>query len=81
MTRPKGSKNKSNEIEEKRYTGIFLIDSGLKVPFDISEINAGNDFEELETALWPYNKGDIIWLGEGDNIFLRADKVIGWQID
>ena len=30
---------------------------------------------------FPFEKDDIIWLGENSEIKLRADKVIGWEIN
>lgn len=69
--------------KQKRYRGYFLIDSGLKVPFDISEEDGG---EEFNLSLYgnmefPYEKGDVIWFGEDSNLKLLADRVIGWDIN
>ena len=68
--------------KETRYEGYFLMDSGLKVPFDISEGDGGEDFSiSLYGNLkFPFEKDEIIWLGEDNDLKLRADKVIGWEI-
>jgi len=29
---------------------------------------------------FPFEKGDIIWLGEESDLKLLSDKVIGWDI-
>lgn len=75
------SKVKS-ELNEERYKGYFLMDSGLKVPFDISEEDGGEDFSILlcGNMKFPFEKGDVIWLGEDSNLKILADRIIGWDI-
>jgi len=75
---------KTKQIQrEKRYNGYFLMDSGLKIPFDISEEDGGENFSIslYGNMEFPFDKNDIIWLGEDSGLKLRADKVIGWEID
>lgn len=77
--------NKKKKIEEKetRYSGYFLMDSGLKVDFDISE-NDGGDYFSIAlygNGKWPFEKGGIIWLGEDKDVKILADRVIGWDIN
>jgi len=45
---------------KKRHNGYFLMDSGLKIPFE---------------------KGEIVWLGEDNNLKILADRIVGWDID
>lgn len=85
MGRPKGSLNK-NKIEETqketRYQGYFLMDSGFKVPFDISEEDGGDAFaiSLYGNMEFPWVKGDVIWLGENENVKILADRILGWDI-
>ena len=69
--------------KEVRYEGYFLMDSGLKVPFYISEEDGGENFSLslYGNVEFPFEKDDVIWLGEDSNLILRADKVVGWEID
>lgn len=69
--------------KEKWYSGYFLMDSGLKVPFDISEEVGGEDFRIslYGNMEFPFEKGDIIWLGEESEVRILADRIIGWNID
>ena len=66
-----------------RYKGYFLMDSGAKVNFDISEEDGGEKFSEslYGNMDFPFNDDDIVWLGENSNLKLRADKIIGWDIN
>lgn len=69
--------------QEKRYEGYFLMDSGLKVFFDISEDEGGENFSVslYGNSAFPFKQGDVIWLGEDSDLRLLADKVIGWDIN
>ena len=68
--------------KEKRYEGYFLMDSGLKVGFDISEEDGGENFSISLCGNYefPFEKGKSIWLGEDKNVNLLVDRIIGWQI-
>jgi len=70
-------------IKEKRYYGYFLMDSGLKVKFDISEEDGGENFSVslYGNGEFPFKKGDVIWLGEENDVKILVDRIIGWQID
>ena len=73
-----------NKLEiEKRYDGYFLMDSGLKVPFDISEEDGGEDFSIFlyRNMKFPFKKEDVVWLGEDENVKILADRIIGWDIN
>lgn len=74
--------SKKIQKEEIRYEGYFLMDSGLKIPFDISEEDGGENFSlYLDGNLeWPFEKGDVIWLGRNNELRLLTDKIIGWYI-
>lgn len=66
--------------KEKRYEGYFLMDCGLKIPFDISEENGGDKFKELCWDLkFSWEKGDTIWLGE--ELQIIVDKIVGFSIN
>ena len=69
--------------KETRYEGYFLMDSGLKIPFDISEEDGGNNFSIslYGNMEFPFEKGDFIWLGEDNDMKILADRVIGWSIN
>jgi len=80
MSRPKGSKNKNSQEKEKRYAGYFIMESGLKLKFDISEENGGDDFEAMLVSEYPFDESELVWLGETDDCFIRAKKIIGFYI-
>lgn len=69
--------------KEVRYNGYFLMDSGFKVEFDISKEDGGDNFEVslYGNMEWPFEKGDVIWLGEESDLRILADRVIGWDIE
>jgi len=69
--------------KEKYYVGYFLMDSGLKIPFEISEEGGGDDFSVslYGNMEFPWGKGDIIYLGESSNLKILAEKIVGWEID
>ena len=67
--------------QETRYEGYFLMDSGLKVSFDISEDEGGEAFSKMYDSQFPYEKGDSIWLGECDDCFILVDRIIGFNIN
>lgn len=69
--------------KEKRYQGYFLMDSGLKVPFDISEEDGDANFaiSLYGNMEFPWIKGDVIWLGEDVDMKILADRIIGWDIN
>lgn len=69
--------------KEKRYSGYFLMDSGLKVKFDVSEEEGGENFSVslCGNFEFPFEKGDKVWLGEDNNCFILVDRIIGWQIE
>jgi hypothetical protein len=78
------SKKIQEKIEkETRYNGYFLMDSGLKIPFDISEDDGGEIFSVslYGNMEFPFEKGDVIWLGENTDIKILADRIIGWDIN
>ena len=29
----------------------------------------------------PFEKGEIVWLGEDNNLKILADRIVGWDID
>jgi hypothetical protein len=68
---------------EKRYNGYFLMDSGLKIPFDISEEEGGENFSIslYGNMQFPFEKGEVIWLGEKSNFYILADRIVGWDIN
>ena len=74
---------KSKIQKEKRYEGYFLMDSGLKVPFDISEEDGGENFSVslYGNMEFPFEKGEVIWLGEDKDMKILADRIIGWNIN
>ena len=64
-----------------RYEGYFLIDSGLKIEFDISAEEGGEHFELLYgNSEFTWKKGDAIWLGEENDYLILADRIIGFSI-
>jgi len=67
---------------QKGYVGYFLIDSGLKVKFDVTEEEGGEEFSLYlyGNCEFPWEKGDSIWLGEEADYYILADRVIGWSI-
>ena len=69
--------------KEIRYKGYFLMDSGLKIPFDISEEDGGEKFaiSLYGNIKFPFEKGEIVWLGEDNNLKILADRIVGWDID
>ena len=72
---------KIKEEKEIRYYGYFIVDSGIKIPFDISKEDGSDKFISLLNLVFPFEQDEIIWLGEESNIFLRANKVVGWNIE
>jgi hypothetical protein len=30
---------------------------------------------------FPFVKGDVIWLGEEENVKILADRIVGWDIN
>jgi len=70
---------------EKRYYGYFIIDSGLKVHFDVSREDNGEYFDKFEFLYnhnkFPWEKGEVIWLGKENDYFILADRVIGFYIN
>lgn len=86
MGRPKGAKNKSKQLEQEKivhYCGHFLMDSGLKIEFDVptDEVDE-KEFEEMvNNARFPDN-GNVLYLGNSaDTPFLRRQKIVGYEID
>lgn len=73
---------KKKTIVEKGYRGYFLMDSGVKIPFDISEEDGGENFSIslYGNSIFPFEKGEVIWLGEGSNLKLLSDRIIGWDM-
>ena len=69
--------------KEKRYSGYFLMDSGLKLKFDVSEEEGGENFSMslYGNYEFPYEKGDTIWLGGNDDVKILVDRIIGWSIN
>ena len=69
--------------KEKKYVGYFLMDTGIKVPFDVSEENGGKNFSLhlYGNCEFPWEKGDSIWLGEKNPCFILADRIIGFEVD
>jgi hypothetical protein len=66
---------------EKRYEGYFLMDSGVKVFFDISEEDGDTKFKLLyDEAKFSWEREDTIWLGEDSELRVLANKVIGYYI-
>ncbi len=79
MGRRKGSKNKLKQIEkETMYYGYFILDSGDKINFEISEEDGGEAFALLLDCEWSFGKNDVIWIGDS---FILASRVAGFQID
>ena len=74
--------SKRKKIEtETRHTGYFLMDSGLKVPFDISEEDGDENFKSLYGDMeFLWERGDVIWLGEENDTKILVDRIIGWDI-
>lgn len=70
------------KIAEKRYKGYFLMDSNIKVTFDISEEDGGENFSSslYGKSEFPWEKGDNIWLGVNKDVIILADRIIGWDI-
>ncbi len=67
--------------KELRYEGYFLIDSGLRVNFDISASDGGENYDHLLNAEFKWERGDAIYVeNEGDDFLLLANKVIGFFI-
>ena len=77
------AKEEKKVVEKQiRYSGYFLIDSGAKIPFDISEEDGYEEFADLaNNSSFSFKKGDYIWLGEDSNLKLLVDRVIGWDIN
>ena len=71
------------EIEgEKRYKGYFLMDSGIKIYFDILAQECGDDFSELyDNSKFLFERGDCVWLGEKNNSFILVDRIVGFSIN
>ena len=66
--------------KEKRYRGYFLMDSGIKIFFDISEEEGGEEFWELySNSNFLFEGGSCIWLG--DERYILTDRIIGFSID
>ena len=59
------------------------MDSGLKIPFDISEEDGGEKFaiSLYGNGEFPFEKEEIVWLGEDNNLKILADRIVGWDID
>ena len=70
-------------IKEKWYRGYFLIDSGIKINFDLSENDGGDDFsvELYGNSRFPWEKDNSIWLGSSMDLQLLASRIIGWDIE
>jgi hypothetical protein len=68
--------------KELRYEGYFLMNSGLKVYFDISADNGGENYDKLcDAAEFNWKQGESIYLeNDGEYSFVLADKVIGFSI-
>lgn len=84
MARPKGSKNKVKKTEEELYyNGYFLMDSGLKIHFDISAIDGGDFFAALnESGEFTLDESETVWLGEeAETPFIRVKKIMGFNIN
>jgi len=65
--------------KEIKYSGYFLLDTGLKIEVEISEEDGGENFAEMATnSDFPYEKGDTIWLGEGNDMLLLVDRIAGF---
>jgi len=73
--------DKKTATKEKVYEGYFLMDTGFRLHFVVSEDIGGEHFELLcDGGLWPYNQDDIIYLGV-DYPNLLADRIAGWSIN
>jgi len=74
----------AEETEKQlRYEGHFLMDSGLKVYFDISAENGGEKYDSLYgDCEFRWGQGEIIYItqDEGKAFYILADKVIGFVI-
>ena len=72
---------KNNQKKELRYEGYFLMDSGLKVYFDISANDGGENYDYLLNAEFKWSQGETIYVeNEGEDFLIRADKVVGFSI-
>ncbi len=66
---------------ETRYEGYFLMDSGIKVSFDMSEDEGDEEMRLLYGNLeFTYEKGGVIWLGESTNMVILVDRIIGFSV-
>ena len=72
-----------NEKKELRYRGYFLLDTGTKISFDISENDGGENFskELYGNANFPWKKGDTIWMGEDNDYSLLVERIIGFHVE
>jgi len=66
---------------ELRYKGYFLMDSGLKISFDISEEDGGEEFYDLyNNSEFNFEKEGMVWLGEESDLKILVDKIVGFEI-
>ncbi len=71
------------ETKELRYEGYFLMDSGLKVYFDISAEKGDENYDTLYgNSEFKWEQGESIYFQDdnGEDAFILADKVIGFFI-
>lgn len=73
--------SKKKTQKEVRFNGYFLMDSGIKINFDISEEFNSGKFRKLLDCEWSFEKDDVIWLGEENPVFILADRIVGFWID
>ena len=82
MGRKKGSRNKvKSPSTERRYCGYFILDSGAKIDFDLTEDDGGDAFASLFDCEFKFEDNDLIYLGEDVGGFIRAKRVVGFYID
>lgn len=85
MARPKGSKNKSKQpIPQKvtHYYGHFLIDSGVKLEFDVRDDEVNDEFDKMMNNVEFPNGVKLLYLGESSpTSFLRTQKIVGYNIN
>ena len=73
-------KVEKKEVKSVLFSGYFLMDSGIRIHFEMPEEKDDDDnFAELvRNNGFSWKKGDQIWLGEDMDISIFADRVIGF---
>jgi len=72
--------------DEKKfgYDGYFLMDSGLKINFNFLEdsVFTGELLYDylFNDGEYPFEKGEKFWLGEEKDLFVLADKIVGFTV-